>query len=590
MNAKYFTAPSREEAEQQASAHFGCAPSELVLEVEREGNEMLPWLLLAIQATAEERAKLDNRNGLYRLYYEQEGVFLELMAPRGGGLPVDRNELLVVLKRKALEGMLGQEVGKLLEQGSGRAMIAPPQQEHLLGEEPLVQISKDGLEATLTILPPEEGGALLDLEGLRAALAQAGVVFGIGEQALADLAAQKPHNTPHVVATGTPPVDGVDGVVTYHYSQEDLGRPREDAEGKVDYRDLNLFVPVTEGQLLVSRTLAQEGTPGQTVTGKPIKQKPGREARLPKSKNTNINEDQTAFYAKTSGMVETIGGVVQVLNVYTVKQDVDMGIGNIDFDGNVQIVGNIIAGMHIRATGSITVGGVVEGSELVAGGNIELKRGIQGMDRGRITAGGNVTAMFIERATVSAGENILADTVIHSNISAGNALVLNGKRANIVGGSALAGKEIVAKTVGAESATKTELEVGFPPFKRNRIDVLEQELSRIDEELDKLSKLDVYLKKAAEAGDESKAALYASVSESILQNNNTKAEYAEELQQLKAELKSAVDGKVHVLGSIHPGCKISIGSGIYRVEREIPYSTFKFREGEVVFGPCEYNG
>ena len=586
MRVKYFTAPSREEAESQAEAFFGASVSALHLEVEREGSNVRPWLLLVFDA-----APPENLTGSYQIRYEPEGVFLELVAPRGTGYPVDRNDLLVAIKRKNPSGLMGQEVGALLEHGSGRVQIAPPQQEVLLGEEPLVQVSKDEMEATLTILPPDPGGAELNLEGMRSALAQAGVVFGIQEEALAALAAKKAYNQPIVVALGTPPVDGADGELITHFdSNEDQGRPNEDESGRVNYRDLNLFVPVTEGQLLITRTPAEEGTPGQTVTGKPIRQREGREARLPKSKNTVTNEDQTAIYAKTSGMVETIGGVVQVLNIYTVKQDVDMGIGNIEFDGNVQIVGNVIAGMTIKATGSIVIGGVVEGSELVAGGNIELKRGMQGMDRGKVIAGGDVRAMFIERATVSAGGDLVADTVIHSNISAGNAIILQGKRANIVGGTALAGKEIVAKVVGAESATRTELEVGFSPFKRARIETLELDQARIAEELEKLSKLDGFLAKAAAAGDEEKAKLHASVIESIRQNKLTVEEQAEELNGLKEAQRQAVNGKVHVLGSIHPGCRISIGSGIYRIEQEIPYSTFKFREGEVVFGPCEYSG
>ena len=50
------------------------------------------------------------------------------------------------------------------------------------------------------------------------------------------------------------------------------------------------------------------------------------------------------------------------MNVLDISGDVDLNIGNIDFNGDVNITGNVITGVTIRAMGSIYIGGYVEGA------------------------------------------------------------------------------------------------------------------------------------------------------------------------------------------------------------------------------------
>ncbi len=72
-------------------------------------------------------------------------------------------------------------------------------------------------------------------------------------------------------------------------------------------------------------------------------------------------------------------------------------MGNINFPGDVEIKGNVISNLTVTATGNIEILGAVEAASIIAGKNIVLKTGIQGMDKGVLQAGGNITARFIER-------------------------------------------------------------------------------------------------------------------------------------------------------------------------------------------------
>ena len=48
-----------------------------------------------------------------------------------------------------------------------------------------------------------------------------------------------------------------------------------------------------------------------------------------------------------------------------------MSMGNIDFNGDVNITGSVRSGVTVHAMGSIYVGGFVEGATLIAGKDIE---------------------------------------------------------------------------------------------------------------------------------------------------------------------------------------------------------------------------
>ena len=48
----------------------------------------------------------------------------------------------------------------------------------------------------------------------------------------------------------------------------------------------------------------------------------------------------------------------------------------------------MVAGFTVKAAGNITVSGIVEGATVIAGGSITFNRGIQGMTKAVVKAGG----------------------------------------------------------------------------------------------------------------------------------------------------------------------------------------------------------
>ncbi len=81
----------------------------------------------------------------------------------------------------------------------------------------------------------------------------------------------------------------------------------------------------------------------------------------------------------------------------------------------------------------IEVHGYVEGAELIAGKDIVLRNGMQGMSQGRLEAGGNILARFIERATVSAKGDVMADYIVQCLVTACGSVILKANGASCSG-------------------------------------------------------------------------------------------------------------------------------------------------------------
>jgi len=586
MKNKYFYAESREAAEKMAEAFFGCNKDGITLETTGDFDSAAPTLVLAMVGTPEE---MRNSNGSYQLYYEAEGLYLELYPVRGAGTELESMELTRHLSRKNITSLDTSTVQNLIASRRGRGKIAPAQKEYIYGENIKIDISKDEMQATATLLKPEPGGAMLEFEAAKKIITDTGVPFGLNEQTLKSFLEKKDYGVPVVIAETELAQDGEDGKLIFHFSTDErTGKPREIGGGRVDLRTLDLFVPIAEGTLLITKIPATEGTPGSTVTGKLLKAKPGKDVNLPKGKNIDVNAEKTEMRAKCSGMVEFINNSVNVSSVYKVDGDCDISVGNIEFDGSVHVSGNVRSGNTIKASGGIVVGGTVEAATLIAGGNVEVKGGMQGADKGRIEAGGSVTIMFIERGTVITDGSISTDVSIHSVLEAGGSITAIGRRGAIIGGRAGAAGNVITNCVGAVSRANTEIEVGVMPRKRVRLKYLEKEIERLKNEVVKLDQLDTYLANSKDKMDpETWNKLHRSGVENRLINEHNVEDYNFEIDGLKYELEHATDSRVHVYDTVFEGTRIIIGNGVYKVNEEIKYATFKYKDAEVIYGPCD---
>ena len=201
-------------------------------------------------------------------------------------------------------------------------------------------------------------------------------------------------------------------------------------DGTADYHNLGLVINVKKGDLLAEIIPPTKGIPGKTVTGKIIPAKAGKEVRIRIGKNVIVSEDGYKMFAEIDGQPIMYDNKLSVLPILEIKGDVGPATGNIDFLGSVIVQGNVKSGFSINANGDLQVNGIVEATEIQAGGDIIINRGIQGQGKGILKAGRDFKVRYIENATVEAGEIlILPKASMHSCLLAGKNITLDGKEA-----------------------------------------------------------------------------------------------------------------------------------------------------------------
>jgi uncharacterized protein (DUF342 family) len=117
---------------------------------------------------------------------------------------------------------------------------------------------------------------------------------------------------------------------------------------------------------------------------------------------------------------------------------------------------------------------------------------------------------------------------------------------------------------------------------------LEKETERLAGEISKLDVQDAYLLKSKGKMDgDTLDRLSRSLAESRRSNTDLLGEYSAEINELKREMEEATNGKLHVFDTVYPGAKIMISSDMLKVNDEIKYATFKFKDGKIAYNPCE---
>lgn len=116
-----------------------------------------------------------------------------------------------------------------------------------------VEISDDNMKAFVTLLPPKLSGRDLEVADVIYELKKEDIVYGIKEDVIREWLEQEKYNEPFVAASGDPPMHGKNAQIVYHVRTEKKVVLKEDAAGKVDYKDLDLIENVVVGQLLAEK-------------------------------------------------------------------------------------------------------------------------------------------------------------------------------------------------------------------------------------------------------------------------------------------------------------------------------------------------
>lgn len=443
-----------------------------------------------------------------------------------------------------------------------------------------VSISENRMEAYLRVDPPLNGGAPPTLKGFEDALAARKITYGINTSKMKGLAANPVYDTDHLIAQGVMPVNGINGTYRFQFSMEKDYRPKEKADGTVDYRDLGVVESVKKGQLLCIITPPTDGSEGTALTGIRLKQIKGKAVPPLAGKNTELSADGTGIFSTIDGQVEFDGRKIHVSETLFLKGNVDNSTGDIKFIGNVIIEGTVLDNFVVEAGGNIEIGGTVGSVILKAEGNILLRSGIIGGD---INCKGDLTSKFIEHCNVLAMGNITADYIMTSNIKCGDSITLTGSKGKIAGGSCVAGRDITARIIGTLSGLETDLKIGMDPAIVARQQELIKQLPGLEKQIVSLKSLISLLKEyeAANRLTPDKKVMLDNANSSHLKCIGLFASNKQELSAINEKLQSVGEGKITCSGTIFPGTRITIGSAKVLVTDALQSTTLYYSDGSI---------
>ena len=241
-----------------------------------------------------------------------------------------------------------------------------------------------------------------------------GVKFGIEYYSIKNIVSNKIMKAT-LVALGEPATKGEDAQIIYKHDFSKKINLVQDESGNIDFKSLNWFQQVKQGDILATKIPAQRGIDGKDIKGEPIVAPLGKDIKFLLGKNVGIDDSEQNAVAKADGIVEIIDSKICVSEVLNINGDVDTSVGNIEFNGDIFVSGDIKGGFKVKAEGSLDVKGVIESSDIEVGKDLIVKGGIKGNETTKVLVSGSVICKFIENANVFVNFNINTDFIIKCN-------------------------------------------------------------------------------------------------------------------------------------------------------------------------------
>lgn len=487
-----------------------------------------------------------------------------------------------------------------------------------------ITISNDHLKAYL-VLTPNFGGKAITLKDIQKLLLVKGIVFGIVSSEKIDAVLEKGQVTDFLIAEGIEPIAGIDTHFKDLTPQRHERKPLVDDKGNVDFRELGDIVMVHRDDVLIQRIPPVPGKKGRSVFGNELIPVEGLD--IPFSSNLSgvyVNpKDENQLLSFISGQPILIPDGMIVSPILTVE-NVDLSSGNIRFDGSVIVLGNVDTDMKIYALADITIGGdvinarieckgnlkvnggVTGNSELIVGGDIQIKSGIQKYTvkseaskadlstikplhkhLKKVAARGCVSIDFAENCIIEAGIDIVINKyAINCELMAENKIVIGtggggyDQQSSIIGGMTWAMLLVKALTIGSSSGVKTQVQVGSNPYIQHRLMQIKNALLQLSEEQEKIDKLLEWLKNNPEKNNEETSVRLGRTQSKLAIDRNI---YLAELDELKSHIKIIPKAKIISERSIYAGTEIKVNKARWVAhESQNRKRTFRGEEHKMV--------
>ncbi len=438
---------------------------------------------------------------------------------------------------------------------------------------------------------------------LKHILNQAGITRGISTKRLTKLAEQIQYGEPgeifeDTVAKGLPPRAGQPSRLQplVQNALERILSPQSSGNERVDMRNLGAIICVKKGDELLRRLAPSAGRKGFTVTGVPLTPKPGEWRKFRPGDGTVISDhDENLIVADISGMPKFKDPKIWVDDTYMCK-GVNVGTGNVEYDGAVIVNGDVTENMKIIAKGDITINGFVESAYIQAGGDIIITEGAMGKVNDAMT---EYSTSLIAQGSIHIQHGQGLDLKCNGNVSIGRQLAysrieskgkvtigaLNKPNGNIFACSIKCYDTFSAGTIGAISGSSLNIDFsdGFNNLleRKDTLDVLVKQIS--DNNLRHMERMNLinskYIPKEMQHRVDEANQLFQNESQLL----NWLHMKAKEMQQTKEEYQASI--QMIANKKIYPGVTLKLNNRTWRADREYDRSRVAFEGHQWTFEP-----
>lgn len=592
----------------------------LQYEVVEKGNEGFlgfgkkPWLLRIYQnpdtikektimasdnlfadSSMEETVVVKDADGLFYLRHFGSQIMLKVIPPIGSGSQVELRDVMDEARRSDTISLDEDLIKKYVKSGTNGEYQTVGEYKHVQAGDVLISVdlSKDEMQATITVTPPSMSGAEASLDQIVRMLKQQGVLAGIDEQKIMEFVDNPVYNIPYQVAAAVLPVDGKDAYVAYNFETDPKKlRAKITDDDKVDYKELNQIQNVVAGQALATKMLPERGKGGKTICGRYLEARNGKDIQVTLGANTHFDKDGVTIVADCDGEVMLVNGKITVEPVKYLDA-VNIKTGNITFLGSVVIKGSVDDGYNVKASGNIEINGSVGKCRIEADGDVTIRQGVFGKDECYIRSGKSLWAKFIQSSHVEVENNIIVnDSIMNSEVTAMKNIILRGKKAQIIGGHLFATEEICARNIGSPGGgTETVLNVGIDPRAKKQLEELQDQQADLVRELENLdldiATLEQQQKIRRNLPQEKKDNLIKLKTrhDEIMEQTSEMSEQIEKIQEHLRELKAV--GKVKCEGNVYSGVKVYVRDVLDEVKADTKSVTFYYDRSFIKRGEYE---
>ena len=204
-------------------------------------------------------------------------------------------------------------------------------------------------------------------------LAKAGITYGIDYSDLTDQVL-KEQNQRILIARGTPPIPPIDGYIEYLFKQEQEAKPDLDAE-RIDFYEFKPVLSVEADEILAKRTPGKAGKSGINIFGETITVAKPKEPKIVTGEGVRLSDDQLTAYSIKPGLPVIHNGVLRIIQVYELRSDANLETGNVRFNGEVIIHGNVCERVKVKSyIGGVQIYGMVDRAVIEAERDILISR------------------------------------------------------------------------------------------------------------------------------------------------------------------------------------------------------------------------